>query len=112
MTAAAYHLTIDQGSDFAVQLAVKENDVVKDLTSWNARAQLRSKKSDATLVATFTCTVIDAAGGLIKMEMSNSISTTISAGIYYYDLELYTPSDVNVTRLLEGQVTITQEVTR
>ena len=46
------------------------------------------------------------------MELANGVTSAISAGLYFYDLEIYSSGDVNVTRLLEGQVTITQEVTR
>jgi len=112
MTAAAYNLIIDQGSDFAIQLTLSEDGSPKNLTGWSARAQMRSKKADATLVASFTCTVVDAVGGKIKMELANGVTSAISAGLYFYDLEIYSSGDVNVTRLLEGQVTITQEVTR
>jgi len=112
MTAATYNLTIDQGSDFAVQLTLNEGGVVKDLTGWAARAQLRSKKTSTSVAATFTCTIPTPDNGIIIMELSNSETVGIPSGLYYYDLELYTPSDVNVTRLLEGSVNITQEVTR
>jgi len=44
--------------------------------------------------------------------MSNVITTGLAAGVYYYDLELFTANDGNVTRLLQGQATVTQEVTR
>ena len=33
MTAARYDLVIDQGSDFAIELTVKENETVKNDTS-------------------------------------------------------------------------------
>lgn len=112
MTAANYNLVIDQGSDFAIQLTLAEDGSAKDLTGYNARAQLRSKKTDTTVAATFTCTVTNAASGVLQIELSNSTTAGLAAGIYYYDLELYTANDGNVTRLLEGQATVTQEVTR
>ena len=112
MTAAAYNLTIDQGSDFALDLVVKEDNVVKDLTGYSARAQMRSTKGSSTLAATFTCTVPSATDGEVKMQLLNSASSAISAGKYYYDLEIYTASDALVSRLMEGTVILTPEVTR
>ena len=41
MSAARYDLVIDQGSDFAVEFTVAEASVVKNLTGYSARAQLR-----------------------------------------------------------------------
>ena len=46
------------------------------------------------------------------MEMSNSVTASIPAGVYLYDLEIYTSGDTFVTRLLQGQVTVTREITR
>ena len=112
MTAANYNLIIDQGSDFAIQLTLSESGVAQDLTGFSARAQLRSKKTDENIAATFVCTITDATNGVLTMELANASTAGLSAGIYYYDLELYTADDANVTRLIEGQATVTQEVTR
>lgn len=112
MPAGTYNITIDQGSDFAIQLTLSEDGAPKDLTDYSARAQMRKLKSSDTVSATFTCTIINASEGALKMELSNSATVGLSAGIYYYDLELFTNNDGNVTRLLEGQVNLTQEVTR
>ena len=112
MTAAAFNLTIDQGSDFAIDLVVKDDDVVKNLTGYLARAQMRTTKGASTVAATFTCTIIDATNGALKMELTNAVSSAISAGKYYYDLELYTSGNVVVSRLMQGTVILTPEVTR
>jgi len=112
MTAAAFNLTIDQGSDFAIDLVVKDDDVVKNLTGYLARAQMRTTKGASTVAATFTCTIIDATNGALKMELTNAVSSAISAGKYYYDLELYTSGNAVVSRLMQGTVILTPEVTR
>lgn len=113
MTAANYNLIIDQGSDFALNLNIKEAGVVKDLTGYLARAQLRSSKKSTTVAGSFTCTILSpATGGNIKMELSNAISSAMSPGLYYYDLEIYTAGDGIVKRLIQGEATLTQEVTR
>mgnify|MGYP003303268304 FL=1 len=54
----------------------------------------------------------NAAAGQVKMELSNSASSAISAGKYYYDLEIFTTSDAIVKRLMQGTVILTPEVTR
>ena len=36
----------------------------------------------------------------------------MTAGAYFYDLEIHTANDAIVKRLIEGTVTINQEVTR
>ena len=112
MTAATYNLTIDQGSDFALDLVVSESGSVKNLTNYSARAQMRSTKGASSVSATFTCTIPNAAAGQVKMELSNSASSAISAGKYYYDLEIFTTSDAIVKRLMQGTVILTPELTR
>ena len=113
MAAATYNLVIDQGSDFTIDLVVKEQGSVKNLTNYSARAQLRTKKdASGSAAASFTCTVTDAAAGAITMDLPNSVSSGIAAGRYYYDLEIFTASDTVVKRLIQGEVTLNQEVTR
>jgi hypothetical protein len=112
MPAATYNLTIEQGADFAIQLTMSEDGSAKNLTGYSARAQMRQKKTDALEAATFTCTVTSALEGKVKMALANPITAALTPGIYFYDLELFTTSDTNVTRLLEGQAIVVAEVTR
>ena len=112
MSAARYDLVIDQGSDFAIEFTVKESGSAKNLTGYSARAQLRPSKNSSTLSATFTCGIATPANGKITMTLPNATSKLLTAGRYHYDLEIFTSSDALVTRLLFGEVTLTQEVTR
>jgi hypothetical protein len=112
MTAANHNLTIDQGSDFAIDLVVSDAGTVKNLTGYSARAQMRATKSATAIAATFTCTITTATAGEVKIELPNATSSAISPGKYYYDLELYTANDVIVARLMQGTVILTPEVTR
>ena len=112
MTAANHNLTIDQGSDFAIDLVVSEDGAAKNLTGYSARAQMRITKSASAIAATFTCTITSATGGALKMELPNATSSGMSPGKYYYDLELYTNNNVIVARLMQGTVILTPEVTR
>ena len=112
MPAATYNLTIEQGADFAIQLTLSEDGSAKDLNGYSARAQMRLKKTDTSPAATFVCSVTSASEGKVKMSLTNGTTAALSPGIYYYDLELYTPNDGNVTRLLQGQATVVAEVTK
>jgi hypothetical protein len=46
------------------------------------------------------------------MELSNAVSSAMSPGLYYYDLEIYSSGDAVVKRLIQGEITLNQEVTR
>ena len=112
MSSARYDLVIDQGSDFAIEFTVAEAGTAKNLSGYSARAQLRAKKSSSSVSATFTCTIPTPANGKINMSLPNGTSAALTAGRFFYDLEIYTSSDAFVNRLLYGEVTLTQEVTR
>ena len=112
MAAANYDLTIDQGSTFVIDITVKELGSVKDLTGYAARAQMRSTKTDATVAATFSCSIPIPSNGIVKMELPAATSSAMTAGLFFYDLEIHTAGDAIVKRLIEGKVTLNQEVTR
>ena len=112
MSAARYDLVIDQGSDFAIEFTVAEAGIAKNLTGYSARAQLRPTKSSTTLTTTFTCNIPTPTNGKINMTLPNGTSAALTAGRFFYDLEIFTANDTLVNRLLFGEVTVTQEVTR
>ena len=113
MAAANYDLTIDQGTTFAIDITINESGSAKDLTGYSARAQMRSTKTASTVAASFTCTVLNpATEGKVKMELSPATTSAMAAGVYFYDLEIHTSNDAIVKRLIEGKVTLNQEVTR
>ena len=112
MSAGTYNLVIDQGSDFALDLVIKEGGSALNLANYSGRAQLRTSVTASSASASFTVTVTNAANGALKMQLPAATSSGISAGQYVYDLEIYTSSDSIVKRIMQGEATITPEVTR
>ena len=112
MAAGKYDIVIDQGSDFAIQIQIEQDGSNVNLSTHSARAQLRPTPTSSTLTETFTCTVTNATQGKLTMSLTNSATANISAGKYYYDLELVNSSSSTVTRLIEGVARVTPEVTR
>jgi hypothetical protein len=112
MAAGNFNLSIDQGSNFSIGLTISEDTIPKNLTGYEARAQMRTKKSSDTITASFVCTITDAVNGVLVMSMANSVTELIDEGKYYYDLELFTAADAQVSRLLQGSVNVDAEVTR
>ena len=112
MAAGKYDIVIDQGSDFAIEVQIQQNSANVNLSTHSARAQLRPTPTSSTKTADFTCSIVTASQGRIKMSLGNSVTANISNGKYYYDLELVNSSDSSVTRLIEGVARVTPEVTR
>ena len=112
MSAGTYNLVIDQGSDFALDLIIKQSGSALNLSNYSGRAQLRTSVLASSVSATFTVSVTDAANGALKMQLPAATSTGLAAGQYVYDLEIFTSADAIVKRIVGGSVTITPEVTR
>ena len=112
MREAGYYLVNDHVSDFEIEYTVAESGSAKNLAGYTARAQLRPSKSSSTLSATFTCGIPTPSNGKITMTLPNATSSGLTAGRFFYDLEIFTSSNTVVQRLLYGEVTLTQEVTR
>ena len=112
MSAANHDLVIDQGTSFVLDITIKEGGTVKNLTGYSARAQMRSTKTASSVAGSFTCSIPTPSNGVVKMELSPSTSSAMAAGSYFYELEIHTSGDAVVKRIIEGKVTLTQEVTR
>ena len=122
MTAARYDITIDQGSDFSLELIVKESNNPKNFTpangnTWGARAKFRKTLED-TVSYNLGAAVTQSDAGKLVLTHAFSDNTDAPAGTYLYDVEIFqhTTGDTSavhqVTRLLSGNLTLRREVTR
>lgn len=104
------NLIVDQGADYVTTLTVTDDDGnIIDLTGFTGAAQMRKHYTSVTSYA-FTVT-INAGQGTVDLSLTANTSNTIPAGRYVYDCEL-TDSNGKKSRLVEGIVTITPQVTR
>jgi hypothetical protein len=76
--------------------------------------QIRSLPQDATAVLSLTSAsgiTITGATGTIAVTATAAQTGDIDEGPYYYDLEITSPTGV-VTRVAQGQVVVSAQVTR
>jgi hypothetical protein len=50
--------------------------------------------------------------GVLVLSMNTTVTGTITAGRYVYDIELKSTANNEITRIIEGIVTVTPQVTR
>tara|TARA_B110000503_G_C7088571_1_gene388395 strand:+ start:234 stop:572 length:339 start_codon:yes stop_codon:yes gene_type:complete len=112
MAAGKYNISIDQGSDYAIDITITEAGAPRDLTGYSARSQLRASTESTVVAAVFTCTIAAPTTGVINISMTNAISSSLTSNSYVYDVELYTTNDAFVQRILYGNVKVSPEVTR
>lgn len=110
-----YNFTIYQGATFSRILTWKdENGDLIDLTGFTARMQIR-KKIDGDLLADMTTAnskiALGGAAGTITLSLTASETAAINSSKGVYDLELVSGGGI-VTRLVQGDVTFSKEVTK
>jgi hypothetical protein len=117
MAAGEHNITIEQGATFQMPItwSTGVTPTPVNLTGYTARMHVRKTHASDTAVLTLTTenggiTLGGALGTIAILATATQTATiTIKSGVY--DLELVSGGGT-VTRLLEGSVTITPEVTR
>lgn len=104
------NLVIDQGSTYntALNLADQYGDPLY-LGGYTCLAQIRKWYSSTNSIS--FATSLDVENGIISLSLTSNQTGNMLAGRYVYDVEL-TDSSNNVSRVLEGIVTVTPQVTR
>lgn len=108
-----YDLCIPAGATFSKVIRWKADGANVNLTGFTARMQIRPTAASATTTLSLTTENITLGGtaGTITLTISATDTAAIAAGRYVYDLELVSAGGI-VTRLLQGVVTVSANVTR
>jgi len=108
-----YNFTLYQGADWDRTFTITQSGTALNLTGYTARMQVReAADSTAYLLNLTSGTGITLGGtaGSVAVAITSAQSSAIDAGSYAYDLELLSGSQV--TRLLQGAVNVSGNVTR
>jgi len=114
MAAGTLDFTIEQGATFNLLLTWKIDGTAVNLTNYTARLQARVDVDSTTTVLSLTTGAGITLGGVlgtISLDQTAAQTTALPAGQYIYDLELIAGSG-SVTRLVQGELNISAEVTR
>lgn len=113
-------IRIEQGETKIIPLHVIDYDGLDvDLTGYTFAAQIRRKPSSATITATFSYAITDAANGLVQLSLTAAQTSAITCGdtetepasLYYWDAFATSPG-AKVTKLAHGEITVIAQVTR
>ena len=111
---ATYDFTAGQGETFDRTVTWKIDDVAVNLTGYTARMQIRKHTTSASAAVSLTSSsglTLGGAAGTVQIVISATATAALDPGRYVYDLELVSSGGV-VTRVLEGSIVFTAEVTR
>jgi hypothetical protein len=125
MAAARYSFIVEQGATTNIQLKWEDESGSIDLSGYGARMQIRPTVESSTVYLTLSSSLdVDGTGlnmsgsdgetavqsGSIGIYISAAKSAQLNFETAYYDLEMMSGNEV--TRLLEGQVKLSKNVTR
>lgn len=109
--AAKANIVVDQGTTFSTYLALTDDTgAALDLTDYNARGQIRKWYTSNSYV-TFTVTIPNPNTGYIYVALDANTTANMASGRYVYDIETVDTANA-ITRVIEGIVTVTPEVTK
>jgi hypothetical protein len=116
MTAGTYNFTVEQGATFTRDFVYKDStNVVVNLTGYSARMHIRPHLESTQILLEATTAnaklTITPLQGKISVVFTPADTNSIPDTEAVYDLELESASGV-VTRLIEGSVTFSKQVTR
>ena len=102
------NLIVDQGSTFSTTIYLNDSNGEPLITTgYSARSEIRKHYTSSNSVTVNTAI----SNGQLVLSLTNIQTANIEAGRYVYDVELIDASN-NVTRVVEGIVTVTPEVTK
>jgi hypothetical protein len=108
---ANYPLNVRIGDTETVTVTMQDaSGVAINITGRTYSAQIREKASSSTALATFSCSIVNAAQGKFACTLSSGITTNLSPANAVWDLQ-ESNSGV-ITTLLAGDVVISRDVTR
>ena len=112
MAVYVVNLVIDQGADFTqtFNLSDDASDSPLDLDGYTGAAQLR-KHPSSTKKYDFTVDFPDRDNGIVRVNMTDTVTSGIKAGRYIYDL-LLTASGGTRTRIVEGSALVREGATK
>ena len=118
MSANTYNFTIEQGATLEMQVQwLNSNNQPISLAGYTGKMQIRSNYSGSgTTYLTFTSSIGNTyafTSGSIGIYAGYLLTDQLTfTGSAYYDLELTNTATQERTRLIEGQVNISQQVTQ
>jgi len=115
MAAGTLNFTIEQGATFNLLLTWEIDGTPVNITNWTARLAARVDVEDSEVILSLTTTnggiTLGGAAGTISLNQTATQTALLPAGTYVYDLELISAVGA-VTRLVQGELNVSPEVTR
>lgn len=111
MAAGYQELFLEKGSDFTTTITLADvNGDAYNLTNFTAKSQVRKSYYSTSTTAEFKILINTPTTGVINMSLTSANTANIAPGRYVYDVVIKDSANT-VTRVLEGIVNVTPQVT-
>lgn len=105
-------LTINQGTTFESTLdLVADDGSAVNVAGYVFSGQIRKSYYSANATANLVISISDSANGNVLVSLNSATTANIAAGRYLYDIKM-TDTANTVTRIVEGVITVTPQVTK
>jgi hypothetical protein len=110
MAAVNTNLTIEQGSNYEIDLTITNDDGTPlNLTGYTANSKVR-KHYGSSVTESFSIDFVNRLAGEINLSMGSTTTSSLGEGRYVYDIVLTSPQNFK-TRVIQGNVLVNPGVT-
>lgn len=105
-------LTVDQGTTFETSIdLVGDDGAAINIAGYVFQGQIRKSYYSSNVTANLTITTLSNTSGNVLVTLNAATTANIRAGRYLYDVKM-TDTENIVTRIVEGVLTVTPQVSR
>lgn len=105
-------LVVDQGATYETTIdLIADDGTAVNVAGYVFSGQIRKSYYSQSPTANLTLTISNAANGNVIMSLNSATTANIKAGRYVYDVKMIDVANTT-TRIVEGIITITPQVTK
>jgi hypothetical protein len=104
-------LNLDQGADFSFDMTITNDDgTARNISGYTFASSMKKSYYSSNVAANLTATIVTAQAGIVRFAIDAANNSTIKAGRYLFDIK-QTDTSNNVTRIVEGLITVNPGIT-
>ena len=112
MASVKWNLDVNAGQDWMADINLLDTSGAnRNVTGHTFASKIKRHYKSVNVKESVTASVQNAAGGNIRLSLSNTQTTNLKDGIYLYDVEMTNTSTGAKERVIEGKITVRPEVT-
>lgn len=109
---AVFNLIINQGETYDVTTTcLTTSGTPVDMNGYSIRGKVRYSYGSTGVLVNLSPTIVNPTSGIINISLTPQQTAALPVTMAVYDIEKYDAIESGITRVLQGSVTVTPEVT-